>query len=66
VCFGPAETPLEELVSVAGRRWAIEESFEEAKGEVGWYRTLVLLAQAFLAVSRANAGVKGEACSEKS
>jgi SRSO17 transposase len=35
VCFGPAETALEELVSVAGRRWAIEKSFEEAKGEVG-------------------------------
>jgi len=35
VCFGPAETPLPELVRVAGTRWAIEESFETAKGEVG-------------------------------
>ena len=35
VCFGPAETALEELVRVAGTRWAIEECFEEAKGQVG-------------------------------
>ena len=35
VCFGPAGTSLEELVRVAGTRWAIEECFEEAKGEVG-------------------------------
>jgi SRSO17 transposase len=79
VCFGPAETSLEELVRVAGMRWAIEESFEEAKGEVGldqyevrrwvgWYRhiTLVLLAHAFLAVSRAKAGEKGGGFSVKS
>ena len=33
VCFGPAGTTLEELVRVAGTRWAIEECFEEAKGE---------------------------------
>jgi SRSO17 transposase len=78
-CFGPAQTPLEELVSVAGRRWAMEESVAAAQGEVGleqkevgrwvgWYRpsTLVLGAQAFWAVSRASAGVKGEAGSEKS
>ena len=42
VCFGPADTTLEELVrvagtrwAIAGTRWAIEECFEEAKGEVG-------------------------------
>jgi SRSO17 transposase len=35
VCFGPQDTSLEELVRVAGMRWTIEESFEEAKGEVG-------------------------------
>ena len=35
VCFGPAGTSLEELVRVAGTRWAIEECFEEAKGQVG-------------------------------
>ena len=33
VCFGPAETTLAELVRVAGTRWAIEECFEEAKGQ---------------------------------
>lgn len=59
------ETALTTLVSVAGTRWAIEESFETAKGEVGlnhsevrkwtgWYRhmTLALLAHAFLTVTR--------------
>lgn len=74
VCFGPAETTVEELVRVAGTRWAIEEGFEEAKGEVGldqyevrrwmgWYRhiTLALLAHAFLAVTRVHAAEKGEA-----
>jgi SRSO17 transposase len=63
--FGPAATPVEEMVRVAGRRWAIEEGFEQAKGEVGldqyevrrydaWYRhiTLALLAQAYLEVTR--------------
>jgi SRSO17 transposase len=73
VVFGPAETTLEELVSVAGSRWAIEECIETAKGEVGlddyevrswtgWYRhiTLSLLAHAYLAITQAtaNAGVK--------
>jgi pimeloyl-ACP methyl ester carboxylesterase len=67
-CYGPAATPLVGLVRVAGTRWAVEESFEQAKGEVGldhyevrkwpgWYRhiTLALLAHAFLAVTRAQA-----------
>jgi SRSO17 transposase len=67
-CFGPATTPLIGLVRVAGTRWAVEEGFEQAKGEVGldhyqvrrwpgWYRhiTLALLAHAFLAVTRAQA-----------
>jgi SRSO17 transposase len=67
-CFGPASTPLVELVRVAGVRWAVEETFQQAKGEVGldhyqvrrwtaWYRhiTLVLLAHAFLAVVRTQA-----------
>ena len=35
VCFGPSGTAMAELVKVAGRRWAIEECFEEAKGQVG-------------------------------
>jgi SRSO17 transposase len=67
-CYGPAATPLVGLVRVAGTRWAVEEGFEQAKGEVGldhyevrkwpgWYRhiTLALLAHAFLAVTRAQA-----------
>ena len=75
VCYGPAETTLEELVRVAGIRWTIEECFEEAKGQVGldqyevrkwegWYRhiTLAMLAHAYLAVVRiqANAGTEGK------
>jgi SRSO17 transposase len=67
-CYGPAATSLVGLVRVAGTRWAVEEGFEQAKGEVGldhyevrrwpgWYRhiTLALLAYAFLAVVRAQA-----------
>jgi SRSO17 transposase len=66
VCYGPAATPLAELVRVAGTRWAIEEGLQAAKGEVGldqyevrrwdgWYRhvTLCLVAHAFLAATRA-------------
>ena len=65
LCFGPVDTTLEELVRVAGTRWAIQECFEEAKGQVGldqyevrkwegWYRhiTLAMLAHAYLAVIR--------------
>ena len=65
---GPVETPVDVLARVAGTRWAIEEGFERAKGEVGldqyevrswagWHRhvTLCLLAHAFLAVTRASA-----------
>jgi SRSO17 transposase len=71
--FAPQGATLEELVWVAGRRWAIEIAFEAAKQEVGldqyevrkwgaWYRfiTLALFAHAFLAVQRARAE-KGEA-----
>ena len=66
----PAGTNLKKLVEVAGSRWAIEECFEQAKGETGldeyevrswtgWHRhiTLSMFAQAFLSVvrnSRAN------------
>ena len=73
VCFGPAGASLEELARVAGTRWAIEECFEEAKGEVGldqyevrrwdgWYRhiTLAMLAQAYLGVIRHHALEQGE------
>jgi len=72
VCFAPAGTPLEELVWVAGMRWAIEECIEAAKGEVGldqyevrkwdgWYRhlTLALFAHAMLTVIRTRIAEKG-------
>lgn len=68
VVGGPSQTTLAEMARVAGRRWAIEESFETAKGEVGldhyevrswtgWYRhiTLAMLAHAYLTVMRAKA-----------
>jgi len=63
--FAPRDTPLTEMVRAAGSRWAIEEGFECAKGEVGldhyevrgwaaWHRhiTLALLAHAYLEVTR--------------
>ena len=72
VCYGPAGTTQEELARVAGTRWAIEECFEEAKGQVGldqyevrrwdgWYRhiTLAMLAHAYLAVIRYYARTQG-------
>jgi SRSO17 transposase len=62
----PAKTPLRELARIAGVRWAIEETFQTAKNEVGldhyqvrrypgWYRhiTLAMLAHAFLTITRA-------------
>ena len=62
--FAPAATPVATMVRVAGMRWAIEASFEDAKGVVGldhyevrkwtaWYRhvTLALLADAYLEVT---------------
>lgn len=71
LCHGPERTPLRELVRVAGARWAIEETFQTAKGQVGldqyqvrrydsWYRhiTLAMLAHAFLTVTTADAGGK--------
>lgn len=64
----PRGTSLQKLVQIAGRRWAIEECFEQAKqltgldeyevrSWIGWYRhvTLSLLAHAMLAVIRAHA-----------
>jgi SRSO17 transposase len=66
LCYGPADTADEQLIRVAGARWAIEECFQTAKGQVGldeyqvrrydaWYRhiTLAMLAHAFLAVTAA-------------
>jgi SRSO17 transposase len=70
--YGPPETTVERLVGVCQERWAVEECFAEAKGEVGldhyevrkweaWHRhvTLCLLAHAFLAVTRRLAEEEG-------
>jgi SRSO17 transposase len=35
LAYGPSETPVHELIQVAGRRWSIEDGFEAAKAEVG-------------------------------
>lgn len=64
--FGAADTSLEEMARIAGRRRAIEESFAQSKSEVGldqyevrswagWHRhmTLTMCAQALLAITRA-------------
>jgi SRSO17 transposase len=73
VCFGKRGTRLRELVRVAGSRWAVEESFQTAKNEVGldqyqvrrydaWYAhiTLAMLAAAFLVAVRALEAAKGD------
>ena len=67
ICFAQQGTTLQALVTVAGKRWTVEQCFEIAKQEVGldeyevrsyqgWYRhiTLACLAHAFLTVLRAN------------
>jgi hypothetical protein len=77
LAYGPEATPLPEVVRVCDCRWAIEEGFAEAKGEVGldqyevrtwtaWYRfiTLCLLAHAMLVVMRLRAGAE-EATAKK-
>ncbi len=71
--YGPADTTVDALARVAGRRWCIETAFEEAKGVVGldqyevrkweaWHRhvTLSLLAYAALVVTRTSAAVEEE------
>lgn len=74
LAYAPAGTGVDQLVRVAGRRWAIEECFQAAKNEcgldqyevrryVGWMRhiTLAMLAHAFLADTAAQAAAKGDA-----
>jgi SRSO17 transposase len=71
IAFARAQTPLSELVRVAGARWTVEESIQTAKGEVGldhyevrsftgWYRhmTLAMWASAFLSVIRTETGAE--------
>jgi SRSO17 transposase len=63
-CFMPHPVPLATLVTVAGRRWSIEERIKTSKGLCGldqhqvrrwrsWYRwvTLAMVAHAFLVVA---------------
>jgi SRSO17 transposase len=65
-CYAPHPVTLHTLVTVAGQRWRIEESFQAAKSLTGldqhqvrrwtsWHRwtTLAMLAHAFLAVATA-------------
>ncbi len=69
LCHTPKRVGLAVLVRVAGARWAIEETFQTAKGQTGldhyqvrqytgWYRhiTLSMLAHAFLTVTRSKRG----------
>ena len=73
LCSAPTPTTLATLVAVAGTRWAIEETLQTGKGEVGldhyqvrrydsWYRhmTLAMFAHAFLTVTRAASAGNGE------
>jgi SRSO17 transposase len=59
----PAGTPVERLVAVEGRRWAIEEAFETAKTDLGlahnesrswqgWHRHVSLVRLAFAMLAR--------------
>ena len=66
LCCAPAGTTDEDLIRVAGSRWAVEECFATAKTETGldqyqvrrydaWYRhiTLAMLAHSYLSVTAA-------------
>jgi SRSO17 transposase len=79
LCCAPAGTADEELIRVAGSRWAVEECFQSAKNETGldhyqvrrydaWYRhaTLAILAHAYLAVTAATAPKALAAASSRS
>jgi SRSO17 transposase len=72
IAYAPADATLNELIAVAGARWAIEECFQTAKGQcglddyqvrryAGWYRhiTLAMAAHAYLTVLRAQQLQKG-------
>ncbi len=72
IAYAPAGATLNELIAVAGARWAIEECFQSAKGQCGlddyqvrrhpgWYRhiTLAMAAHAYLTVMRAQHLEKG-------
>ncbi len=70
--YAPEETPLTEVVRAAGTRWAIEETFKLAKGQVGldhyetrswrgWQRHITLALWALAILVAAAAGAKGGA-----
>jgi SRSO17 transposase len=72
VCYAPARTTLTELARIAGRRWTVEECFQQAKNETGldqyqvrdwraWYAhiTLSMAAHALLVIARSLAA-KGD------
>jgi len=63
ICCCPSDTPLSELVRIAGTRWTVEMCFAESKSEVGldhyevrsfggWYKhiTMAMCAHALLSV----------------
>lgn len=71
ICHTPCRVSLAEMIRVAGTRWAIEETFQTAKGQTGldhyqvrtytgWYRhiTLSMLAHAYLTVARSKKGAR--------
>jgi SRSO17 transposase len=73
LCCAPAGTTDEELIWVAGSRWAVGECFQTAKTQTGldhyqvrrydasyWHITLAMLAHAYLSVT---AEIAVEACS---
>ncbi|WP_054816433.1 IS701 family transposase [Nocardia arizonensis] len=79
LCCAPTGTADEELIRVAGSRWAVEDCFQTAKTEVGldqyqvrhydaWYRhiTLAMLAHTYLAVTAAIAPKALAAASSRS
>ena len=72
VCYAPQQTTLQTLAIIAGRRWPVEECFQQAKNEAGldqyqvrdwraWYAhiTLSMAAHALLAIAK-NLAAKGE------
>ena len=79
LCCAPGGTTDEDLIRVAGSRWAVEECFQTAKTETGldqyqvrrydaWYRhiTLAMLAHAYLSVTAATAPKALAAASSRS
>lgn len=71
-CWSPGPVPLATLIRVAGARWAVEEAFQQAKGQVGldhyqcrgwtaWHRFTILAMVALAVLTIATASQRGEA-----